>query len=487
MTSPANRKLSDQRASECISPLTGGSDTSVLEQADWPSSRQRIRSVAELVPYARNARTHSDEQVQQIARSIQAFGWTTPVLIRAETNGIIAGHGRLLAAEKLGIAEVPTLEAVGWTDAQVRAYILADNKLALNAGWDDTLLAAELRDLEELGFDMDLTGFSEAELEVLNPAASRFLTDPDDVPSLSPVPVSRIGDVWQLGAHRVLCGDSTAADQVSMLMAGQLADACWTDPPYNVDYQGTAGKIANDKMESDAFQRFLGEAMSVVFGALQPGGPCYVAHADTEGLAFRAAFRSAGFKLSGCLIWRKNALVLGRSDYQWQHEPVLYGWKPGARHRWYGGRKATTISELCGSVFTQNADGTVLVRVGQQSLLISGTGLKARALEPSVLWIDRPTRSAEHPTMKPVELIARMLRNSTKADDIVLDVFGGSGSTLICCEMLGRAARLCELNPRFVDVIVRRWQDFTGRDAVLDGGMRTFAAVEQERASEKGR
>ncbi|KIU25872.1 hypothetical protein SR41_17800 [Sphingomonas melonis] len=442
-----------------------------------------MRLVAELVPYARNARTHSDEQVQQIARSIQAFGWTTPVLIRAETNGIIAGHGRLLAAEKLGIAEVPTLQAVGWTDAQVRAYTLADNKLALNAGWDETLLAAELRDLEELDFDMDLTGFSEAELEALNRAASRFLTDPDDVPNLSPVPVSRIGDIWQLGAHRVLCGDSTAADQVSMLMAGQLADACWTDPPYNVDYQGTAGRIANDKMESDAFQRFLGEAMSVAFGALQPGGPCYVAHADTEGLAFRAAFRSAGFKLSGCLIWRKNALVLGRSDYQWQHEPVLYGWKPGARHSWYGGRKATTISELCGSVFTQNADGTVLVRVGQESLLISGTGLKAQALEPSVLWIDRPTRSAEHPTIKPVELIARMLRNSTKADDLVLDVFGGSGSTLICCEMLGRAARLCELDPRFVDVIVRRWQEFTGREAVLEGDTRTFAAVEQQRAN----
>lgn len=454
-------------------------------QSAWPSSRSRMRRVADLVPYARNARTHSDEQVQQIARSIEEFGFTVPLLVRAETGGVIAGHGRLLAAERLGLTEVPTLEAVGWNDTQVRAYVIADNKLALNAGWDEELLAAELRDLEELGFDMDLTGFSAAELEALDPAKSRFLTDPDDVPDLQATPVSRVGDVWRLGAHRVLCGDSTAEDQVAVLMAGQLADACWTDPPYNVDYQGRAGKIVNDKMKAEAFGVFLSKVMSVAFNVLQPGGPCYVAHADTEGLVFRTAFNLAGFKLSGCLIWRKNALVLGRSDYQWQHEPVLYGWKPGARHRWYGGRKATTISELDGSVFSQNADGSVLVRVGQESLLVSGTDLRVQPLEPTVLWIDKPARSAEHPTMKPVALIARMLRNSTKPGDVVLDLFGGSGSTLICCETLGLAARICELDPRFVDVIVRRWQELTGFRAVLEGGGGSFTTTDQLRTSER--
>jgi len=484
MTSPAGKQRGRAPSSKRCKPACAVPDGAIESHPAWPSSRPRMRLVADLVPYARNARAHSDEQVKQIARSIKEFGWTTPVLVRAETDGVIAGHGRLLAADKLGITEVPTLEAVGWSDAQVRAYVIADNKLALNAGWDEELLAAELRDLEELGFDMDLTGFSESELEALNPAQSRFLTDPDDVPDLQPTPVSRVGDVWQLGTHRVLCGDSTAVEQVAVLMAGRPADACWTDPPYNVNYQGRAGKIVNDNMAAEVFESFLSQAMSVAFGVLQPGASCYVAHADTEGLAFRAAFRSAGFKLSGCLIWRKNALVLGRSDYQWQHEPVLYGWKPGARHRWYGGRKATTISELSGSVFAQNADGTVLVRVGQESLLVSGTDLQVRPLEPTVLWIDRPARSAEHPTMKPVELIARMLRNSTTPGDIVLDLFGGSGSTLICCETFERAARLCELDPRFVDVIVRRWQEFTGNEAVLASDGRSFAELERQRVSE---
>jgi DNA modification methylase len=455
-----------------------------LDVSKWPSSHVRMRNVDELVPYARNARTHSPDQVIQIARLIQKFGWTTPVLIRAETGVVIAGHGRLLAAERLGLREVPAMEAVGWTDAQVCAYVIADNKVALNAGWDEQLLAAELRDLVELGFDIDLTGFSDEELDKLDAAKSRYLTDPDDVPEVRSTPVSRTGDVWQLGSHRLICADSTSATDIVRLMDDELADACWTDPPYNVAYQGRAGSIANDDMEADAFREFLTKAFSVAAISLKLGAACYVAHADTEGLAFRAAFQAAGFKLSGCLIWRKNALVLGRSDYQWQHEPVLYGWKPGAAHRWYGGRKATTIAELDGSVFSQNADGTVLVRVDQQSLLISGTDLTVQTVEPTVLWVARPSRSDEHPTMKPVELIARMLRNSTQSRDIVLDLFGGSGSTLICCEMLGRSARLCELDPRFVDVIVRRWQDFTGQAALLTANARTFADVERARQPE---
>lgn len=481
MTAPKRTSKRQRRSfnGQAADPIAASG--SAWTTSSWPSSKVGMRKVSELVPYARNARTHSSHQVTQIARLIQEFGWTTPILIRAETSAVIAGHGRLLAAERLGLLEVPVMEAVGWNDAQVRAYVIADNKVAINAGWDEQLLAAELRDLVELGFDMDLTGFSDDELSKLDAASAQYLTDPDDVPPIKKAPISRAGDIWHLGGHSLLCADSTAAGNVALLMNNQLADACWTDPPYNVAYQSKAGSIANDDMEADAFCAFLTASLSAAAACLKPGAACYVAHADTEGLAFRIAFQRAGFKLSGCLIWRKNALVLGRSDYQWQHEPILYGWKRGAAHNWYGGRKATTISELAGSVFSQNADGTVLVRVDQQSLVISGTDLVIQPVEPTVLWVDRPSRSEQHPTMKPVELIARMLRNSTQPGDIVLDLFGGSGSTLICCETLGRAARLCELDPHFVDVIVRRWQDFTGQEAFLAADGRTFTAVQIER------
>lgn len=439
-----------------------------IDERPWPATKPRERLVADLVPYARNARTHTAEQIDQVANSIRRFGWTMPVLVRSEDDGIIAGHGRILAAAQLGIEEVPTVEAVGWSDEEVRAYIIADNKLALNAGWDETILAAELKDLEELGFDMDLIGFSDDELAALNPDASKYNRDPDEVPEVGVKPVSVPGDVWLCGPHRVTCGDSTSLEAVERVLDGAMADACWTDPPYNVDYQGAAGKIENDHMEGDAFAAFLLDAFVAGFACMKPGSPIYVAHADTEGLSFRASFISAGFKLSGCLIWRKNALVLGRSDYQWQHEPILYGWKPGAAHRWFGGRKATTVANLSdGTVFGRNSDGSVTVRVGQQSLIIRGTDMEVEAIEPTIIEEDKPKASADHPTMKPVGLIERMLKNSTRTGDVVLDLFGGSGSTMIACEMLGRHARLVELDPRFVDVIVKRWEEFTGKVATL--------------------
>lgn len=447
--------------------------------ADWPSSHPRVRAVAELVPYARNARTHSEEQVAQIAKSIEVFGWTTPVLIRAETDGIIAGHGRILAAALLGFEEVPTLDAVGWTDEMVRAYIIADNKLALNAGWDEALLAAELKDLADLGFDMDLTGFSDDEIAAMNPDKSKYLTDPDDVPDATEGTfVSRSGDVWILGAHRLGCGDSTNPDALERVMAEGKADLVWTDPPYNIAYEGKAGKIKNDDMTDEAFVEFLSDALLATFGSMKPGAPIYVAHAHSEAAAFTTAFKAAGFKFSAPLVWAKDSLVLGRADYQWQHEAILYGWRPGAPHRWYGGRKETTVVQLEGSVFTMNEDGSLTVRVGQESLIIRGTDFTAQPVEPTVLRVAKPKKSAEHPTMKPVELIARMLKNSTRQGDVVLDPFGGSGSTMICCEMMDRVARLNELDPKFCDVIVRRWQDFTGREATLQDDGRTFAAVE---------
>ena len=308
--------------------------------------------------------------------------------------------------------------------------------------------------------------------------------DPDAAPDVAD-PVSVPGDTWVLGPHRVHCGDSTEIDAVDTLMAGLKVDACWTDPPYNVNYESKlAGKIKNDHMKDEAFRTFLRDAFTCAFAVMKPGAPIYVAHADTEGLNFRGAFKEAAFKISGCLVWAKDSLVLGRSDYQWQHEPILYGWKPGAAHRWYGGRKQTTVMKIGGSIFTQNDDGTVTVKVGGESIVISGENLKAAPLASTVIRCEKPKRSSEHPTMKPVELIAKMLRNSTREGDLVLDLFGGSGSTLICCEMLGRQARLMELDPRFADVIVKRWQDFTGHTGVLEGDGRTFAEVQAWRAQD---
>ena len=453
-----------------------------LDMAGWPTSRPVIRPVDDLVPYARNARTHSDEQVAQVAKSMRKFGWTAPVLVRAEDSSIIAGHGRVLAAKSLGIPEVPTLEAVGWTDEMVRLYVIADNKLALNAGWDETMLAAELKDLAEMGADLDLTGFDADEIAALDPDRRAGLTDPDDAPDPDETRhVSKRGDVWLLGPHRVGCGDSTNPDDIERVMAGVKADGAWTDPPYNVAYESKAGKIENDNMSAAAFLDFLSDAFLATFGFMKPGAPIYIAHADTEGRAFRQAFADAGFKLSGCLVWAKDSLVLGRSDYQWQHEPILYGWRPGAKHRWFGGRKETTVVQLGGgNVFTMNEDGSLTVRVGQESLIVRGTDFTAEAVEPTVLRCAKPKRNAEHPTMKPVELIARMLRNSTRQGDVILDPFGGSGSTLITCEMMERVARLNELDPKFVDVIVKRWQDFTGKPATLEGDGRTFDRISLE-------
>jgi len=427
------------------------------------------RRVDDLIPYARNSRTHSDAQVAQIAASIQEFGWTNPVLIDGD-GGLIAGHGRLLAARKLGLVEVPCIALGHLSETQKRALIIADNKLALNAGWDDAMLALEIGELAESGFDLGLMGFSDAEISALSADKTEGLTHPDEAPDLPDVPLSEMGDVWILGGHRLIVGDSTIHTDVEGAMGGVMADCLWTDPPYKVNYEGSAGKIKNDNMKDEAFREFLSQAFTSAFTVMKPGAPAYIAHADTEGLNFRGAFSDCGFKISGCLIWRKNSLVLGRSDYQWQHEPVLYGWKPGAAHRWYGGRKNTTLLEFGGDLVTDNGDGTLTLRMGSESAVISGEALTLHRVEPTVFSVEKPKRSSAHPTMKPVELITRMLRNSTREGDVVLDLFGGSGSTLIACEMLGRFCRIVEFDPKFADVIVRRWQDFTGREAVNERG-----------------
>lgn len=441
-----------------------------------------LMQVERLIPYARNARTHSETQVAQIAASIREFGFTNPVLI-SDDGDIIAGHGRVLAARQLGMEAVPCIALSHLSEDQRRAYVIADNKLALNAGWDEELLRLELRGLEVAGFDLALTGFEKSELDALflggDDVDEQGLAPDDEAPDRKARAVSSPGDIWILGDHRVMCGDSTDLAAVEALCGGDLVDAVWTDPPYNVAYETEAGSIANDDLPDADFLDFLRSAMASAFAVMQPGAPIYVAHADTEGLNFRTAFRDAGLKLSGCLIWAKNALVLGRSDYQWRHEPILYGWKPGAAHPWFGGRAKTTVIEAAGDMpYILEADGSVQIEIGETVLRISGADLQVQELVGSVVRAEKPRRNAEHPTMKPVDLIAGQLRNSTQRGETVLDLFGGSGSTLIACQKLGRRARLMEFDPGYCDVIVRRWEAWSGKRALLDGTKKSFAQIE---------
>lgn len=446
--------------------------------------------VGQILPYAGNARTHPEWQIDQIAASIAEFGFCNPVLI-GDDSVIVAGHGRVLAAQKLGLTEVPVIVLAHLSPAQRRALVIADNKIAENAGWDEELLRTELAALQGEGFGLEVIGFSDAELEELlggldgDEAPPAELGDPDFVPEPPPRPVSERGDVWLLGPHRVMCGDSTAVAEVAALCAGQV-DACWTDPPYNVNYEGAAGKIANDNLTENDFRQFLTKALKAGASVMKPGAPIYVAHADTEGLAFRQAFAAAGFKLSGCLIWVKPSLVLGRSDYQWRHEPILYGWKPGAAHAWYGGRKQTTVREGTVMPIRVMPDGTLQVDVANKTFVVSGQKLSIEAFDGSVIRAERPARNAEHPTMKPVALILEMIGNSTRHGDTVLDLFGGSGSTLIACHKSGRVARLMELDARYCDVIVERWQTFTGEAARHEVCGRRFDEVRVARCLGQG-
>lgn len=421
------------------------------------------RAPADLKPYARNSRTHSKAQVETLARSISTYGFTNPILL-AEDGTIIAGHGRLQAAIALGLDQVPTITLTGLSDAQQRALVLADNRIALDAGWDVEMLQVELADLKADGFDLSLTGFSLEELDSLL-APAEDARDPDDAPALPAEPVSKPGDVYVMGPHRLIVGDSTDVGVLQRLMDGAFADIVWTDPPYNVAYESAAGSIKNDDMDDREFFQFLLGFYTATFSWMKPGAAIYVAHADTEGLNFRGAFKAAGFKLSGCIVWRKDALVLGRSDYQWQHEPILYGWKPGSAHRWYGGRKQTTVMDLGdGSPFERLPDGRFQITVGDRVMIIGGAETVEEVV-PSVIRAEKPRASALHPTMKPVELIERMLRHNARPGDIVLDPFGGSGSTLIAADRLGMCARLVELDPRYADVIVGRWEAWSGRKA----------------------
>jgi len=417
--------------------------TANLQIVKWP--------VEKLIPYARNARTHSDDQIIQIAASIAEFGWTNPVLVGPD-GVLIAGHARLLAALKLGMTEVPVIVLDHLTETQRRALVIADNQLAIHgAAWDEEMLRVELESLEEDGFDLDLVGFTDEELEELlqDPEqTSAGNTDEDAVPEEPETPITVAGDVWILGEHRLLCGDATQFGSLEKVLAGGLADLTFTDPPYNVNYGATMKdklrrknrSIKNDNL-GEGFEQFLRDACANILAVTK--GAIYICMSSSELATLQKVFREAGGHWSTFVIWAKNTFTMGRSDYQRQYEPILYGWREGSDHYWCGARD-----------------------------------------QGDVWFVKKPVANDLHPTMKPVELIERAIRNSSKSRDTILDPFGGSGSTLIACEKSGRQGRMIELEPKYCDVAILRWEDFTGKQAVLEADGRSFDEIAAERVVE---
>lgn len=380
--------------------------------------------ISKLVPYVNNARTHSPEQVLKLRSSLREFGFINPIIIDRD-YGIIAGHGCMLAAKEEGITEVPCVFVDYLTEAQKKAYILADNRMAMDAGWDEELLRVEIEALQGEAFDVSLTGFDEKELADLFKDGSDSEAEDDDYDlsaALEKAAFVERGDIWTVGRHRLMCGDATSAEDVAALMDGKKANLILTDPPYGVSFKSSSGlTIQNDSMKDEEFYNFLLSSFKNMADHLEKGGAAYVFHADTEGLNFRRAFIDAGFHLAGCCIWVKDSLVLGRSDYQWQHEPVLYGFMQNGKHPWYSDRKQTTIWNFA-----------------------------------------KPKRNANHPTSKPLDLLGYPIGNSTQENAIVIDTFGGSGSTLMACEQMNRTCYTMELDEKYVSVILRRYVDDTG-------------------------
>lgn len=388
------------------------------------TTQMQLVTLSKLVPYVNNARTHSPEQITKLRSSLREFGFINPVIIDQD-YGIIAGHGRVMAAKEEGIEEVPCVFVDYLTEAQKKAYILADNRFAQDAGWDEELLRIEIESLQGADFDVSLTGFDPDELADLFADDSDSDVKDDDFDlsaALEKAAFVKKGDIWTVGRHRLMCGDATSAEDVAALMDGKRANLVVTDPPYGVSFKSSDGlTIENDSMKGDEFYQFLLAAFKNVVANLEKGGAAYVFHADTEGLNFRRAFQDAGFHLAGCCIWVKNSLVLGRSDYQWQHEPVLYGFLQNGKHPWYSDRKQTTI------------------------------------------WnYDKPKRNKNHPTSKPLDLLGYPICNSSQENGIVIDTFGGSGSTMMACEQSGRICYMLELDEKYASVILRRYVEDTG-------------------------
>ena len=384
----------------------------------------QLVSTDKLIPYVNNARTHSPEQIRKLRSSLREFGFINPVIIDKDFN-VIAGHGRLMAAKEEGITEVPCVFVDYLTEAQKKAYIIADNRMAMDASWDEELLRVEIEALQAEEFDIGLTGFDEKELTDLFASSSDSEAEDDDydlTAALEKASFVERGDIWTVGRHRLMCGDATSAEDVAALMNGKKANLILTDPPYGVSFKSASGlTIKNDSMKDEEFYSFLLAAFTNMAAHLEKGGAAYVFHADTEGLNFRKAFIDAGFHLAGCCIWVKDSLVLGRSDYQWQHEPVLYGFLQNGKHPWYSDRKQTTIWNFA-----------------------------------------KPKRNANHPTSKPLDLLGYPIGNSTQENAIVIDTFGGSGSTLMACEQMNRTCCTMELDEKYASVILRRYVEDTG-------------------------
>ena len=402
----------------------------------------QVWSIDRLLPYIRNARTHSEEQIGQVAASIREFGWTNPILVSSDGT-VIAGHARLAAARKLGITEVPVIVLGHLSETRRRALVLADNRLALNAGWDEEMLRVELESLKEEDFNLDLVGFTNEELDDLlrDPEQEHEgLTDEDAVPEAAQNVVTVPGDVWLMGEHRLLCGDATQIDDVEKVMAGGLADMAFTDPPYGVAYEGKTAKklkIANDAL-GGKFYDFLRDACTNMITVCK--GAIYICMSSSELHTLYRAFTDAGGHWSTFVIWAKHHFTLGRSDYQRMYEPILYGWRQGVDHFWCGARD-----------------------------------------QGDVWFIKRPASSQDHPTTKPVELVERAIRNSSKTRDTILDPFAGSGTTIIACEKTGRQSRAIELDPKYCDVIIRRWQSHVGQAAKLEATGEVFESVGAQR------
>jgi DNA modification methylase len=397
-------------------------------------------SVDKLIPYARNSRTHSKEQILQLRASLREFGFVNPVLCDKDYN-ILAGHGRVMAAKEEGIAEVPCVFVEHLSEAQRRAYILADNRLAMNAGWDADMLAVELSDLQGADFDLALLGFDDKELEKLLSDGGDAAVEDDDFnldAALEQAIFVLPGDLWHIGQHRLICGDCTDPAVIARLMGDKQANLLLTDPPYGVSYSGNAGKIKNDDFRGDELvEKLLLPAFKNAFDAMDSEASAYIFHADTQGEWFRRAFREAGFKLSSVCQWVKPSLVLGRSPYQWRHEPVLFGWK--SKHKWFAGRDQTTVWEF-----------------------------------------DKPKKNDIHPTMKPLDLLARPIQNSTAANAIVLDLFSGSFSTGIACHQLDRVCYAVELDPKYASASLRRAAEHIGAENIAverDGKMLKYEEV----------
>ena len=386
------------------------------------TTEMQLISTDKLVPYVNNARTHSAEQIIKLRSSLREFGFVNPIIIDRDFN-VIAGHGRLMAAKEEGINEVPCVFADFLTDAQKKAYILADNRMAMDAGWDEELLKIEMEELQNLGYDLGYTGFDEKELADLFGIDDKEVKDDDFdlTATLEKASFVERGDVWFVGKHKLMCGDATSSEDVAKLMEDKKANLILTDPPYNVAFKSSDGlTIQNDSMKNNDFYKFLFSSFKNMAEHLENGGAAYIFHADTEGLNFRKAFIDAGFHLAGCCIWVKDSLVLGRSDYQWQHEPILYGFMQNGKHPWYSDRKQTTI------------------------------------------WnFDKPKKNSNHPTSKPLDLLAYPINNSTQANAIVIDTFGGSGSTLMACEQMNRICYTMELDEKYASVILRRYVEDT--------------------------